>query len=113
VHSFGIQVTGGVLLTMPDVEGSVATLMPTWPNPTSGRTTLDFFLRLAGNVDATVFDTAGRQVSRLASGPRAAGHHEIAWDGLWQDGTRVPPGVYYIRLRTHETVSSRSVVVME
>jgi hypothetical protein len=63
------------------------------PNPSNGRTEIAWSLPRAGKVDLMVFDVAGREVARLASGRAAGGSHTTTWNGM------APPGLYLVRLR--------------
>ncbi len=68
------------------------------PNPLTAQSALRFDLEAATNARLEVFDPAGRRVALLADGPRAAGTHIVRWEGRDEDGRRVGPGVYFVRL---------------
>jgi hypothetical protein len=51
-----------------------------------------------GAVDLRVYSVDGREVARLAQGPRPAGEQWVAWDGRGSDGRAVAPGLYWARL---------------
>jgi hypothetical protein len=75
------------------------------PNPFTRSTTIRFRLPAAGPVRLSVFDLAGRQVSRLLDEMRPAGENAVAW----QAGG-APSGVYYVRLESAgRTVTKRCV----
>jgi len=69
------------------------------PNPFFGSTRLVF--DLARDVDDArleLLDLAGRRMRTLHRGPSRAGEHVVPWRGERDDGSRVPPGVYFARL---------------
>ena len=75
------------------------------PNPGHGPSRLD--LTIAGALDAapvdaqvTLFDVRGRALRVLHRGPLARGVTKLAWDGRDRDGTELPAGLYFVRLRT-------------
>ena len=68
------------------------------PNPLRDHTTVNFDLPAGGHVTLEVFDAAGRIVSVLADGWRAAGRHLEAW----RPERSVPGGVYFARLTVRE-----------
>lgn len=47
----------------------------------------------AGDLTVKIYDHAGKLVAETR-GPRAAGLHQIAWDGARLDGTRAAAGIY-------------------
>jgi flagellar hook assembly protein FlgD len=49
-------------------------------------------------VELAVYDIAGREVARLASGPYAAGEHSVLWQGTDAAGRPLPAGAYIYRL---------------
>ena len=84
------------------------------PNPFNPATTLRFDLARAGTVDLCVYDAAGRRVRTLVREHLDAGlGHAIAWDGRDDAGQRVPSGVYFCRLVTADTRTSRTLVLLE
>ena len=46
-----------------------------------------------------IYDAAGRVVTRLFSGTRAEGDHQIDWDGRDARGHALSGGIYLARLR--------------
>ena len=89
-----------------------AVLLRAFPNPSSARTVIRFVTPLAGLVQASVYDPAGRSVRSLSNGILAAGVHDLSWDGRDDSGRAVPGGVYLVRVSTAEgTTSGRFVIV--
>ncbi len=83
------------------------------PNPIrSGGTSLAFRLSRPQDVRLTVHDPAGRLVTVLETGRRAAGSHSVTWDGLDAVGRPVASGVYLLRLEAAEGTASRKVTVL-
>jgi hypothetical protein len=83
------------------------------PNPFVGRTLLRFSLNDDGNVRARVYDVAGRVVRQLLEGNIGRGPHAVAWDGLDQQGARLPAGIYFVRVNAGHQVLARSVVMLK
>jgi hypothetical protein len=79
------------------------------PNPFTGITSVALSLPAPTVVSAEVFDLAGRRVRRLAPAT-LSGAAEIPWDGTADDGSRVRPGVYLLRVRAAGAVFARRVV---
>jgi hypothetical protein len=81
------------------------------PNPARDGTIVTWSLGRAATVDLAVYDAAGRLVTRLASGPRAAGIHHEPWSGRDASGAPRASGVYFVRLVTDERTETARVVV--
>ncbi len=48
------------------------------------------------NLQLGVYDSSGQLVRKIAMGTQSAGEHSFSWDGLADDGSQLPPGVYHI-----------------
>ena len=76
-------------------------LLPPHPNPSvNGSITIRFDLPSSGHVSAQVFDVTGHLVRTLALERQfQAGRQAIEWDGRNEIRTRVPGGIYFVRVR--------------
>jgi len=77
-----------------------------------GGANLRFMLPAEERVRLDLYDVAGRHLSTLMDESRAAGEHEIAWDGTTGYG-HARPGVYFARLQTPEGRARATVVLVE
>ena len=68
------------------------------PNPFNPRTIVRFANPAEGRVRLAVYDLRGRRVRLLVDERRAAGRHEILWDGTDDRGAAVASGVYLVGL---------------
>jgi len=73
-------------------------LRQNYPNPFNPTTTIIFALPERVNITLTVYDITGREVVRLASDQKAAGYHEVEWNGTDAAGNPVSTGEYFCRL---------------
>lgn len=70
------------------------------PNPTQGFVDLSFALPRPGRSSLVLVDAQGRSVRIIDRGSwKTAGEHRVRWDGLREDGSPAPAGVYFARLR--------------
>ena len=76
------------------------------PNPAADRAVLSYTLTRPGTVDLAVYNSAGREVGRLAQGVVPAGDHVAVWDC-----SRAPAGVYVCRLAGPDGVAATRLVV--
>jgi flagellar hook assembly protein FlgD len=76
---------------------------------------VDFRYALARDVAPTVqvYDVQGRVVRSLDASVQTEGLHSTYWDRTDRHGTRVSPGVYWIRLSTDRVSDTRKVVLVE
>jgi PKD repeat protein len=82
------------------------------PNPLSRSGTLTFETSRPGRLRVRLFDLQGRLVRRLASEERsAAGYHDVHLDGLFEDGRRLPSGIYFYRIDAAEGAATGRVTV--
>lgn len=82
------------------------------PNPALTSARIAFDLPRATPVSLMVHDAAGRVVRTLFQGVHAAGRFSLPWDLRDDSGSRVPSGVYFVRLEAHGQRHSRRVVAM-
>jgi hypothetical protein len=96
----------------PPIGGAIA-MGAAYPNPARGGVTVDFSLGRAERTSVRVFDLAGRLVRTAYDGALAAGPHSIGWDGRRATGERAPTGLYFVEIRSSESVSTRKVTLIE
>jgi hypothetical protein len=71
-----------------------------------GSVRIHYSLPSADDVRLQVFDAAGRRVTELAAGRRAAGRHTVDWNA-----TAASPGVYYCTLRNERSLLTEKVIL--
>jgi len=80
-------------------------------NPCRGRAELVLALPQAAHVELSVFDISGRRLWHEAR-PLPAGHNQILWNGIREDGSRVASGVYLVKAEASgERVTQRIVLL--
>lgn len=80
--------------------------------PRIGGALLRFAVPTPGEVRLDLFDISGRRVNTLVQGFKAAGEHEVAWDGAASWG-RVPSGMYFARVVTPDGSARATVILAE
>jgi len=75
--------------------------LSSWPNPFRASVAIGFSATVHERVRLEIFDLAGRRVRLLLDrSQNVAGPEAVSWDGRDDHGTRLPLGVYLVRLRT-------------
>jgi len=92
--------------------GSAPLRLLAWPNPMADAATVGFLLPEEATPTLRVFDATGRAVRVLGSGLRAAGPHEIVWDGRDAAGRPLPAGTYVLSLSTGSVAESRRLIIL-
>jgi len=82
------------------------------PNPFSPVTRIAFELPEFGRVELEIYSVDGRLIRRLVSEERAAGSHEVIWDGCDGEGQKVAGGVYFYKLAAPGTAESRRMILL-
>jgi hypothetical protein len=113
------------LLTAPDniitdVPGESQAVLPhgyalyqNYPNPFNPSTVIRFEIPVRANVDIRVLNLLGQRVRTLAAGVRAAGPHEVIWNGRDDRGDPVPSGVYLYRANLGSHIASRKMLLLK
>ncbi len=83
-------------------------LNPVFPNPFNPTTVLRYELRDARFVTLRIFDTAGRLVTELVNGWREAGDHQITFDG-----SGLPSGIYFAKLRAGDYSQVQKLILLK
>lgn len=78
-----------------DVEVKTPSIMSVYPNPTNGTSTIKFSLDDAANVELTVFNSLGQEVSAVYNGTMNAGQASFQFDA---SAGLDPNGLYLVRL---------------
>lgn len=78
------------------------------PNPVARRATLEYALPEAAAVEVQVYDVLGRRVARLVDDRKQAGVHRAE-----VDASRLPSGMYFVRMKAAGVVKTRRMTVMQ
>lgn len=72
------------------------------PNPFNAHTRISFTVSEAGPVRVAIYGIDGRRIRVLSTGSRAAGSHELVWNGRDDRGASVASGAYLCRVQTRD-----------
>jgi hypothetical protein len=82
-------------------------LLPNYPNPFGGQTTVRFALPSAQTVVLEIYDALGRRLSTAIDDVLDAGWHEVTVDGAgW------PSGLYFARLHARGVSATRPMLLL-
>ena len=85
-----------------------------YPNPTSGKTTINFLVPFSAKVKLEVFDMMGNLVQTVYNNDVAGSTstYAVEWDGRNTAGTDVTSGSYMYKLTVGETVLSKTLTIV-
>ena len=83
-----------------------------YPNPFNSGTAIAFDLPYGETVDLTVYTVSGQKVATLVHGTRAAGYHQVLWDGRDEAGAAVASGVYLYHLQVGDQLKTRKMLLL-
>jgi hypothetical protein len=84
----------------PDPAGFAVSV---FPNPFTDRTTIRWTSPDGDATRISIFDPSGREIRWFTPSP-AGGPGSLCWDGGYEDGSRAPAGIYFVRVgAAHET----------
>lgn len=92
-------VSGDARLDAPPLAPAKLALSAPRPNPARGPVRFTLDLPASGRVRVDILDVAGRRV-HAEEFEVSPGARELTWDLASDAGTRVPPGLYLVRVRT-------------
>ncbi len=79
----------------PGLRPEIIRLLPNYPNPFNGGTTLSFELPRRDRIMLRVYDTLGRTVREQSLGELPVGRSDFYWNARDNRGNSLPSGVYY------------------
>ncbi|HUI10989.1 MAG TPA: aryl-sulfate sulfotransferase [Bacteroidota bacterium] len=92
---------GAAVTSVAPSSPSAFRLAQNFPNPFNPTTTIEFTIATGSRVTLDVTNILGEVVARLVDGERSPGTYRAVFDG-----SRLPSGVYFYRLRSGENVAT-------
>ncbi len=93
--------------------GTPASIMlNVYPNPVRDIIPVQFDLPVKAEASLVVYDVSGNKIAPLMQGSRNTGSYWIGWDLCASSGTKVPTGVYFVRMETRNLSATKKVIVL-
>lgn len=83
-----------------------------YPNPFARNTTISFKLKESGNVNLSIYDINGQEVSQLVNGYYKQGEYKINWDATNNSNEKVKKGFYFCRIKSGNSTTTKKIVVL-
>jgi flagellar hook assembly protein FlgD len=94
----------------PQVKAGVQAV---YPNPFNPVTHISYFMPKASDVNLSIYNLRGEQISVLQQGRQTAGMHNITWNGKNSSGQNVGSGVYFLRLQMPGENQTRKLILLK
>jgi hypothetical protein len=92
----------------PRGGGTAHFARPPWPSPARHRVAFGLELSKAEWAEVAIVDVTGRRVATVWRGVLDRGEHDYVWDGEGEGRVRPGAGIYWVSVRTADTLESRS-----
>ena len=83
-----------------------------YPNPFNPQTLIKIETAKESFIQLTVHDSHGHHVQTLVSSTQPAGLYFVPWNGTDDNGTRLPSGIYYYRMRADDFVDVKRMILL-
>jgi len=83
-----------------------------YPNPFNPTTTINYGLPIHSDVQITISDLLGREVTTLVSESQAAGYKSVNWNGKNNNGQPVSAGVYFYQIKAGSFVQTKKMILL-
>ncbi|NQU27685.1 MAG: T9SS type A sorting domain-containing protein, partial [Candidatus Marinimicrobia bacterium] len=88
-------------------------LYQNYPNPFNPVTLIQYVLPQRSEVQITIYDLLGRQVTTLVSEAQDAGYKSVKWNATNDLGQPVSAGVYFYQIRSGAFVQTRKMILLK
>lgn len=98
----------------PNIRSSPSTfkLNQNYPNPIISNTMIRYSLRKKAMVNLAIYDARGRKIETLINGEQESGYHCVGWDISSISKQNIPNGIYFYRLTSLNSSSTKKMVIM-
>ncbi len=114
-----ITPTGDGTITLPveidDIESlpNEFTLKSAYPNPFNPTTTIHYGIPNSREVSIMIYDLMGRKVTTLFHNEQQAGWYEITWNGLLNNGSLAPAGMYIYKIIAADEIKTNKISLIK
>ncbi len=106
--TFSIIVTDPVSIEEPENLSSKSIISQNYPNPFQSKTIFSYNLALDCNVELSIYNINGQQITTLISEKKPKGEHELEWDAQ-----NISNGVYYYIFKAGDFIQTRKLLLIK
>jgi len=87
-------------------------LSANFPNPFNPKTTINYQLPRATNINITVYNLLGEKITTLIDEHQQAGYFDVLWNGKDSFNINVPSGVYLYKMEAGDFVQANKMILI-
>lgn len=87
-------------------------VLPNYPNPFNGQTTIRFYLPVGGAVELRLYNLLGQLIYDKEKRMFSAGYNEFYWAGIDNSGEEIASGIYLLQVSDGRAVQTRKIVLL-
>jgi len=84
-----------------------------YPNPFNAETTIEYSLTKPGLIQLYIYNSLGQRIRVLVKDQKAAGIHQVVWDGRDDHKEIVHSGIYFYRIISAEFEESKKMLLLK
>lgn len=88
-------------------------LQQNYPNPFNPNTRISFDLFQSSEVELTIYNSLGKEITTLSQGKLNSGNHNFDWNGTDKTGKSVSSGLYVYKLKTENGFANKKMLLIK
>ena len=84
-----------------------------YPNPFNPSVSIDYSLEKDSNVRVSIYNILGQKIKEIENSYKVAGSYTSIWNGLNNQGSQMPSGVYIVEVNNKEEKSIKFVTLLK
>ena len=112
LHIFELNTEPSSVDTDQEIQPGTFALYNNYPNPFNPETRIQYEIGRASTVSLEIYNMLGQKVRTLQNGRKAAGSHEVVWNGANDAGHQVSSGIYFYRLEAGDFVDTKRMLLV-
>jgi hypothetical protein len=88
-------------------------LLSSYPNPFNPVTEISYYLPTSGQVNVSIYNMLGQQITTLTNNVVDAGNYSVTWNGMDNQQMSVPSGIYFVKLQHTDGVVTHKITLLK
>ena len=103
------NVSTSTILPLLDMKDNIVL----FPNPVYQDMNINYTLASKGQIDIEILNSNGQLLKRIEQQQMQPGSYTTSWDGKDAQGNILPTGIYFCRISTAGTVSTKKITIVK